>query len=361
MPHDHTVFAISQEQIIWFDAQLLAWFSQHGRHDLPWQQPDNPYAVWVSEIMLQQTQVKTVLHYYPRFMTRFPTVQDLATASWDEVAPYWAGLGYYARARNLHKAAKIVASSGFPKDLETWVALPGIGQSTAGALLSLGLNRFGVILDGNVKRVLARFFAIAGDLSKPKSLKPLWVLATQLTPVDAHRAYTQAIMDLGATICTPKKPLCLYCPLQQQCQAFAEQRVLDYPQKIIKKAVPIKHAHVLLIRHHQCMLWQKRPAQGIWGELYSLPILEQAEFEHLQQNAARHLSNDVAFSVTHHFTHFTWHLDCHILPVDAVELAQWAQHFAAEMIGDDEIATRGLPRAMQRILTELQQHSSTVS
>ena len=161
-----------------FSDALLEWFDVHGRHDLPWQVTDDPYKVWVSEIMLQQTQVKTVLQYYERFIQRFPTVQDLGQASWDEVAPYWAGLGYYARARNLHKAAGMVtAQQQFPQTLEQWIALPGIGRSTAGALMSLGLRQYGVIMDGNVKRVLSRFFAIEDDLSKPVHERALWQLA----------------------------------------------------------------------------------------------------------------------------------------------------------------------------------------
>jgi A/G-specific adenine glycosylase len=215
-----------------FSDALLEWFDVHGRHDLPWQVADDPYKVWVSEIMLQQTQVKTVLQYFERFIQRFPTVQDLGTASWDEVAPYWAGLGYYARARNLHKAAGIVASQGhFPTSLEEWIALPGIGRSTAGALMSLGLRQYGVIMDGNVKRVLARFFAIEDDLSKPVHERALWELAEQLCPVERNHDYTQAIMDLGATVCTPKKPLCLYCPMQQHCKAHQQGLENELPFK----------------------------------------------------------------------------------------------------------------------------------
>ena len=167
-----------------FADALLNWFDHHGRHDLPWQIADDPYKVWVSEIMLQQTQVKTVLQYFERFITRFPTVDDLGTASWEDVAPYWAGLGYYARARNLHKAAIQVHQNGhFPQNLEQWMALPGIGRSTAGALMSLGLRQYGVILDGNVKRVLSRFFAIEDDLSKPIHERALWQIAEQLCPI----------------------------------------------------------------------------------------------------------------------------------------------------------------------------------
>lgn len=190
-----------------FSDALLTWFDQHGRHDLPWQVADDPYKVWVSEIMLQQTQVKTVLQYFDRFIERFPTVDDLGQASWEDVAPYWAGLGYYARARNLHKAAAIVSQQGkLPETLEQWIELPGIGRSTAGALMSLGLRQYGVIMDGNVKRVLARFFAIEDDLSKPQHERALWQIAEQLCPKERNHDYTQAIMDLGATICTPKTP-----------------------------------------------------------------------------------------------------------------------------------------------------------
>lgn len=255
-----------------FSTPLLAWFEQHGRHDLPWQVQDHPYQVWVSEIMLQQTQVKTVLHYYPRFIARFPTVQTLAAADWDEVAPYWAGLGYYARARNLHKAARQVVELGdFPQDLDGWMALSGIGRSTAGAVMSLGLGKFGVILDGNVKRVLARYFAMTGDLSKPANEKPLWQLASSLVPEQRHAEYTQAIMDLGATVCTPKNPLCLYCPMKNECQAFLQGNVLAYPEKKIKKAVPIKQAHVLILEYQQQWLWLQRPSQGLGAACIAYP------------------------------------------------------------------------------------------
>ena len=226
-----------------FSDALLTWFDQHGRHDLPWQVADDPYKVWVSEIMLQQTQVKTVLQYFERFIERFPTVQDLGKASWDDVAPYWAGLGYYARARNLHKAASIVSQQGhFPETLEQWIELPGIGRSTAGALMSLGLRQYGVIMDGNVKRVLARFFAIEDDLSKPQHERALWNIAEQLCPQQRNHDYTQAIMDLGATVCTPKKPLCLYCPMQQHCQAY--QQGLEQELRFKKAKKPTKQSLV---------------------------------------------------------------------------------------------------------------------
>jgi A/G-specific adenine glycosylase len=333
-----------------FASTLLAWFDQYGRHDLPWQVTDDPYRVWVSEIMLQQTQVKTVLHYYARFIQRFPTVQALAQASWEEVAPYWAGLGYYARARNLHRAAQQVHVHGaFPESLAAWMALPGIGRSTAGAMMSLGLGQFGVILDGNVKRVLARYFALEGDLAKPIHEKPLWQLAESLQPRDRHADYTQAIMDLGATICSPKKPLCLYCPMQTGCQALAQNKVLDYPQKKTKKAVPTKHAHVLILQYQQQWLWLKRPATGLWGGLYSLPIIEQDhDFWTWQQQWQ--LENCGHAEVKHQFTHFTWLLNCHKFAVPERHSQAMAQCFQADYFAATEMANIGIPTAMHKVM-----------
>lgn len=335
-----------------FTKQLLTWFVQHGRHDLPWQVKDNPYQVWVSEIMLQQTQVKTVLQYFPRFIARFPDVNTLANATWDEVAPYWAGLGYYARARNLHKAAQLVAAAGkFPQNLEDWIALPGIGPSTAGALMSLGLGKFGVILDGNVKRVLARYFAIEYDLSKRTAEQQLWQLATQLTPQHEHAAYTQAIMDLGATICTPKKPLCLYCPMQAHCKAYTLDKVLDFPVKKIKKTVPIKHAYVLILQHEKRWLWYKRPEQGLWGGLYCLPMFEQQnDFNHFIQQWG--LASEQSIVLNHHFTHFTWQLHCHKFIINARLESEFAAFFSATALDFNVVEQLALPRAMQKIMAK---------
>ena len=336
-----------------FALRLLEWFDVHGRHDLPWQIKDDPYKVWVSEIMLQQTQVKTVLNYYDRFITRFPTVQSLAAATWDEVAPYWAGLGYYARARNLHKAAQQVVELGdFPQDLAGWMQLSGVGRSTGGALMSLGLGKFGVILDGNVKRVLSRYFAIEGDLSKPVHERPLWQLAESLVPQDRHASYTQAIMDLGATICTPKKPLCLYCPMQQDCQAYAQDRVLDFPEKKAKKAVPTRQAHVLMITCQDQSLWIKRPTEGLWGGLYCLPMCGGEEsyqtwLETWQLNAIQQAQ------VQHQFTHFTWQLSCHHYDVDSAIFKQLQQHFNAQIFTMTQLSDLAMPTAMHKVLSQL--------
>ncbi|MFU8925359.1 A/G-specific adenine glycosylase [Acinetobacter puyangensis] len=335
-----------------FAGKLLHWFDVHGRHDLPWQIKNDPYKVWVSEIMLQQTQVKTVLQYYDRFITRFPTVTALAQASWDEVAPYWAGLGYYARARNLHKASQQVVEQGdFPKDLEGWIGLSGIGRSTAGAMMSLGLGQFGVILDGNVKRVLSRYFAISGDLSKPAKDKELWQLATELVPQDRHADYTQAIMDLGATICTPKKPLCLYCPMQEDCQAYQQNNVLAYPEKKAKKTVPTRQGHVMIFEHAAQWLWLKRPNQGLWGGLYSLPIIED-EQELIHFLDKWQLQESGQSQVQHQFTHFTWQLKCHKFSVDAATSTQLAAYFQAMPYLTEQIQQGAIPTAMQKVIAQ---------
>ena len=338
-----------------FSDALLNWFDVHGRHDLPWQVVDDPYKVWVSEIMLQQTQVKTVLQYFDRFIQRFPTVKDLGTASWDEVAPYWAGLGYYARARNLHKAAGIVAARGeFPASLEEWMALPGIGRSTGGALMSLGLRQYGVIMDGNVKRVLSRFFAIEDDLSKPVHERAMWQLAESLCPTERNHDYTQAIMDLGATICTPKKPLCLYCPMQQHCKAHAHGLENELPFKKAKKPVPVKQAQVLVLRSRHQTLWQQRPNQGLWGGLWCYPIIEEeSAFQQICQQLQLQKASATT-EITHSFTHFTWQLKAQIFDVDD----DWTEHLGTELEGqwmDSETAiASGLPTAMKKLISALQ-------
>lgn len=337
-----------------FSQALLSWFDEHGRHDLPWQVADDPYKVWVSEIMLQQTQVKTVLNYFDRFIARFPTVQDLGTASWDDVAPYWAGLGYYARARNLHKAASIVAQQGhFPQTLEQWIELPGIGRSTGGALMSLGLRQYGVIMDGNVKRVLSRFFAIEDDLSKPVHERQMWNLADELCPTVRNHDYTQAIMDLGATICTPKKPLCLYCPMQQHCKAHQQGLETELPFKKPKKAVPIKFAKILLLQFHDQWLWQQRPNTGLWGGLWSLPIIEdELVFEQLCQSLNLKQVKQTS-KISHSFTHFTWQLEAVCFEIDIDQ----AEHISIELTGQwftPEIATDlGIPTAMKKLISSV--------
>lgn len=254
-----------------FAQTALAWFDQHGRKHLPWQQDITAYSVWVSEIMLQQTQVSTVIPYYERFMQSFPTVTALAEAPQEDVLHHWTGLGYYARARNLHKAAQAIANDHngeFPTDFEDVLALPGIGRSTAGAILSIADHQIHAILDGNVKRVLTRFFAVEGWTGSKTVENQLWEFADQLTPQQRIADYTQVMMDLGATVCTRSKPKCEECPLQVECLAFASVRQAELPHKKPKKTIPTKYTTVLIPMLYDRVLMTKRPDEGIWGGLW---------------------------------------------------------------------------------------------
>lgn len=255
--------------------ELLKWFDHAGRHDLPWQKSVNPYRTWVSEIMLQQTQVKTVIPYFNRFMQRFPDLQSLGKAPIDEVLHLWSGLGYYARGRNLHKTAQIITSEYdgiFPADISVLISLPGIGRSTAGAILSLSQQQRHPILDGNVKRVLTRYHGITGWPGDKQVEQQLWKLAEQETPKKRIAEYTQAIMDLGATVCTRTRPACDRCPLAITCYACVHNLQTELPTRKGKKALPQKQAIFVIIENKQGeVLLQKRPPTGIWGGLWSLP------------------------------------------------------------------------------------------
>jgi A/G-specific adenine glycosylase len=273
-----------------FSNTLLTWFDQHGRKNLPWQKNKSPYSVWISEIMLQQTQVATVIPYYETFMQRFPTVNDLANSPVDEVLHLWTGLGYYARARNLHKAAQKVRDTHdgvFPETFDELIDLPGIGRSTAAAILSLSLNKAYAVMDGNVKRVLTRFLGIEGWPGAKKIEDLLWEEAEKLKP-DASKVancdtksaemslnsepryddYTQAIMDFGATLCTRSKPSCDSCPMQMHCLAFAQGRQSELPFKKPKKQIPTKYTTMLIPSYNGQVLLQQRPSTGIWGGLW---------------------------------------------------------------------------------------------
>lgn len=271
----HYSESLSNAQVRDFAKRVLRWFDQHGRKNLPWQQDINPYRVWVSEIMLQQTQVATVIPYFERFMERFPAVEDLAQADTDQVLHLWTGLGYYARARNLHKAAKQVCESHsgeFPASVDGLESLPGIGRSTAGAIASLAMNIRAAILDGNVKRVLTRYLAISGWPEQSKVKSQLWDVAESLTPNKRVADYTQAMMDLGATVCTRSKPRCENCPLKSDCSALLKGEIANFPGKKPRKALPVKTTTMLIVSDRQKrVLLEKRPSQGIWGSLYSFP------------------------------------------------------------------------------------------
>jgi A/G-specific adenine glycosylase len=300
--------------------RLLAWHAKAGRHDLPWQQDLSAYRVWVSEIMLQQTQVSTVIPYFQRFMQRFPDVLTLANAPADEVLHLWTGLGYYARARNLHRAAQVVRDEHggkFPSSFEAVMSLPGIGRSTAGAILAISSGSRHPILDGNVKRVLARFYAVAGAPDENATLEELWRLADDNTPAKDVAVYTQAIMDLGATLCTRGKPRCDDCPIAADCRARIEGRQAQLPAAKRKRAVrKQKHAVMLVAQRSTQVLLVQRPPSGIWGGLWCLP-----EFDHreaAEQYAATSLASAKLASaplpdIAHSFTHF----DLVITPVVA--------------------------------------------
>lgn len=300
----------------WFTNQALTWYQQHGRKHLPWQQYKTPYKVWVSEIMLQQTQVTTVIPYFERFMERFPTVADLAKAEQDEVLHLWTGLGYYARARNLHKAAQHIVEhhqGKFPTDFEDVLALPGIGRSTAGAVLSLSLGQCHPIMDGNVKRVLTRFNAIEGWPGKKAIEQELWQIAQANTPTKQTGDFNQVMMDLGATVCTRSKPKCSECPLQQNCKAFALERVSDFPFSKPKKEKPVKHCYMALFINGGKVFMYQRPKSGIWGGLYSFPEFD--SIQDVEQHMNLHFNDDSQIEVNeqdlfrHTFSHY--HLDVH--------------------------------------------------
>ena len=258
-----------------FSNRLLTWFDQCGRKHLPWQQDTTPYRVWISEIMLQQTQVATVIPYYEKFTRSFPSIEALAKAPEDAVLHYWTGLGYYARARNLHKTARQIVrhhDGKLPLTVEELAALPGIGKSTAGAIVAISTNKKATILDGNVKRVLSRCFAIGGWPGTTTTAQSLWEIAEQLTPEQRVADYTQAIMDLGATLCTRSSPNCRHCPFESECIARQSDQIDNYPGKKPKKTMPIRKTTMLLIENPQGeWLLQRRPAEGLWGGLWGFP------------------------------------------------------------------------------------------
>jgi len=305
-----------------FANQVVQWYHLHGRKTLPWQLGKTPYKVWVSEVMLQQTQVVTVIPYFEKFMASFPDIIALANADEDLVLHHWTGLGYYARARNLHKTAKIVRDKyqgKFPITLEEVMALPGIGRSTAGAVLSLSLGQHHPILDGNVKRVLARYFMVEGWYGVKKVENQLWHLSTQLTPKNNVTEFNQAMMDLGASLCSRSRFDCQACPLNSDCGAFNAGKVKEFPHSKPKKAVPKKSCHQLIIQHDEKVLMEKRPSSGIWGGLFG--FFEFNEYSEMvlflnQQGLKTELEELTPF--THVFSHFELTINPHVLNINNV-------------------------------------------
>ena len=333
-----------------FAQRLLDWQAQHGRSGLPWQNTRDPYRVWLSEIMLQQTQVATVKAYYAKFLERCPTVADLAAASHDEVMALWAGLGYYTRARNLHACAKaVIALHGgkFPTSAEQLQTLTGIGRSTAAAIASFCFAERVAILDGNVKRVLARVYAFEHDIAVSKNDKLLWQMATDLLPTtkltEQMPRYTQAIMDLGATVCTPRQPSCEICPMQSICQAKAQSRVHELPLKIKKLKRTSQSLWLLLARRVDgAVLLQQRPTPGVWAGLYCLPLFD-SEDELLATLSPVQQKKLTAHSP---FLHVLTHKDLHL---HVMELQGEPRKIAGEWVND--ISKVGLPAPIKKLLT----------
>lgn len=345
-----------------FVVPLLAWFDRHGRHDLPWQHPRTPYRVWLSEIMLQQTQVATVVPYFLRFVASFPTLPDLAAASTDEVMAHWAGLGYYARARNLHAAARLCVErhgGDLPRDFDALLALPGIGRSTAGAILSQAWGDPFPILDGNVKRVLARWHGIHGWPGTPAVEKQMWTLAAahvRHVPPGRMADYTQAQMDFGATQCTRAAPACLTCPLADGCVALREGLVDALPTPRPGKTLPEREAIALLLEDGEGrLLLQRRPPTGIWASLWTLP---QAETEsELRAWFEREVDGDFDAAdalptIVHTFSHYRLHLQPLRLRKVA-PLARVGDNDAQRWVARAELAGFGLPAPIRKLLDSL--------
>ncbi|RMA80270.1 A/G-specific adenine glycosylase [Umboniibacter marinipuniceus] len=346
---------ISPDQATSFYKSVLSWYDEVGRKDLPWQQSKTAYRVWLSEIMLQQTQVKTVIPYYLKFLDEFPTVSELAAAPIDHVLHLWSGLGYYARARNLHRCAQIVClehQGAFPIGVEALSELPGIGRSTAGAIASIAQGQHAAILDGNVKRVLCRVFAVEGHPSIRATEKLLWTLAEATTPASRCADYTQAIMDLGATTCSRSKPDCERCPVKTHCIAKQQQTQTNYPNKKVKKVTPTRVSYPLLLQRPDGSVWlEKRPPTGIWGGLHCFPeVADPSELESysaliLQPPNAKELS-----TIEHAFSHFKLHMKPLLVSIsDASHVAEtsgvwYHPAFPAQV---------GIARPVERILSML--------
>ena len=347
-----------------FAKQIITWQKQYGRHDLPWQHTKDAYAIWVSEIMLQQTQVAAVIGYYSNFMARFPSISVLANASQEEVLQSWSGLGYYSRARNLHAAAQKIVDdfSGhgvdiqFPVNFDHILSLPGIGRSTAAAISTFALNQPQPILDGNVKRVFARYFNIAGVTNAPKVVQSMWQIAERENPTNSQDAiiYTQGLMDLGATICTRGRPRCSECPINTGCQAYANNEVYLLPTPKPKKTMPQKQTTMLILSKAGEVLLEKRPQTGIWGGLWSLPeidITEIATKAAFTKFGITSEAEEMLQIVNHAFTHFK--LAIHPQPLKVIQQKRQANHAVHIWLPIDEAIEAAIPTPVRKILLTL--------
>lgn len=331
-----------------FQERLITWQQTHGRHDLPWQQNPTPYRVLVSEVMLQQTQVTTVIPYFERWMASFPTIEMLASATEDEVMNHWQGLGYYSRARNLRKAAQYImdeCNGIFPDHVEALLKIPGVGRYTAGAIASFAYNTYGPIVDGNVKRLFCRFFGIEGVPGTSQVDKRLWSAAEAFTPIENNRPFAQGLLDMGATVCKPKKPDCKACTFQDTCVAFQTDRVSELPTPKPKKVVPTKTGHFLWVETNGKILLEKRADDGIWGALWCLP---QIYIE--PQQLGSHVLLKGKFK--HTFTHYK--LDAQVWCIDRMgEDNSQQQWFTLEDLQD-----LGLPTPIRKFIQKISQASA---
>ena len=346
-----------------FAARLIAWQRRHGRHDLPWQNTRDPYRIWLSEIMLQQTQVATVIPYYAKFLARFPDVGALAGAPIDEVMAHWAGLGYYTRARNLHRCAQVVVErhgGAFPASPEALAQLPGIGRSTAAAIASFAFGARATILDGNVKRVLARVFGIDGFPGEKRVENAMWSLAETLLPANASdadvSAYTQGLMDLGATLCVRGKPDCARCPFADDCVANATGRQRELPGARPKKTVPTRRTWMLILRDGGSVLLERRPPAGIWGGLWSLPEAtdESTLAERARAWGAVGAPERLA-PLTHTFTHFRLDIEPRLaeLGIGAMRPHGEARDEESAWVPLADIDAYGVPAPVRKLLDAL--------
>ena len=343
-----------------FATKMLKFYDELGRKDLPWQQNKTGYSVWVSEIMLQQTQVKTVIPYYLRFIRSFPSIKALAKADIDSVLHHWAGLGYYSRARNLHACAKRVVDEfdgEFPQQLDEIVKLPGIGESTGGAILSLAYGQSEAILDGNVKRVLARVFLVDGWYGKSSVAKELWHLSRTYTPKTRTGDFNQAMMDLGASLCARNNPICSECPLSPDCQALLQNKTKEYPHRKPNKAIPTKQATMLLgVNRSKQIQLVKRPPSGIWGGLWSLPELEPPQVKSSLASNKKISDEKMIGQFKHTFSHF--HLEVDVIdpnqlstsPVDIKTGIMVEENTAVAWHNIDQLTELALPTPIKKFL-----------
>jgi A/G-specific adenine glycosylase len=339
-----------------FSSALIAWQREHGRHGLPWQGAE-AYRVWLSEIMLQQTQVATVIPYYQRFVASFPTIAALAAAGEEQVLAHWSGLGYYARGRNLHRAARIVVSlhgGEFPCQFEQILALPGIGRSTAAAICALAFQQRHAILDGNVRRVLARYCGVSGSPASKPVEQLLWQHAEALLPEHDVAAYTQALMDMGATLCTRSRPRCVSCPVQGGCVAHQTGRVAELPAPRVRRAVPERQVDFLLAMHGREIWLERRDPTGIWGGLWCMPQLEEGDemlAEYAQRRNWQIIEQNTLPAFTHVFTHFKLHITPQLLRLADKPLG--VQQSGGRWLDAEEALRAAIPAPVRKLLASI--------